>query len=393
MRRVRIVLVLSFALAVAALAPVLAFGQVTGSGTIIGSVADQSGAVIVGAEVKLTDRSTGSYEVQPSNQVGRFTFSSVKPGMYNVAVTMKGFRKLEVANQELVLGGQLTLNLTLEVGTSTQTVEVTSTPGAELQTMNSTMSSSVTGASLVELPSIDRDVSGVLYYTPTTAPNFHGAEGNITSGQVAGATSDQNLIYLDGGNNSSGLEGDNAYMNGGHGVVPMPMESIEEFKVNTNNMTADFNASSGAEILVTTKRGTNKWHGSGYEFYQDGALNSNDWYNNFQCHSEVTAALEPLRRLDRRPHQPGGLGRQDLYVLQLRRQPLPALEPRGNGRAFGLSCGLGSCNSSTSTGNRVQYDLKTSTACGATGGEPCDPRGIGINPVVQEIWNKYVPAA
>ena len=255
MRRVRIVLVLSFALAVAALAPVLAFGQVTGSGTIIGSVADQSGAVIVGAEVRLTDRSTGSYEVQPSNQVGRFTFSSIKPGFYDVAVTMKGFRKLEVANQELVIGGQLTLSLTLEVGTSTQTVEVTSTPGAELQTMNSTMSTSVSGASLVELPSIDRDVSGVLYYTPTTAPNFHGAEGNTTAGQVAGATSDQNLIYLDGGNNSSGLEGDNNYVNGGHGVVPMPMESVEEFKVNTNNMTADFNASSGAEILVTTNGG------------------------------------------------------------------------------------------------------------------------------------------
>ncbi len=104
------------------------------------------------------------------------------------------------------------------------------------------MSTSVTGASLIQLPSIDRDVSGILYYTPTTAPNFHGAEGNTTAGQVAGATSDQNLIYLDGGNNSSGLEGDNAYVNGGHGVVPMPMESVEEFKVNTNNMTADFNA-------------------------------------------------------------------------------------------------------------------------------------------------------
>ena len=273
---------LSFALAVAALAPVLAFGQVTGSGTIIGTVADQSGAVIVGAEVRLTDRSTGSYQVEPSNQTGRFTFSSVKPGMYDVVVTMKGFRKLEVANQELVIGG-------LEVGTSTQTVEVTATPGAELQTMNSTMSTSVTGASLVELPSLDRDVSGVLYYTPTTAPNFHGAEGNTTAGQVAGATSDQNLIYLDGGNNSSGLEGDNAYVNGGHGVVPMPMESVEEFKVNTNNMTADFNASSGAEILVTTKRGTNSWHGSGYEFYQDGALNSNDWYNNFQGISKSSA--------------------------------------------------------------------------------------------------------
>src|SRR5208337_4864977 len=116
MRTSRIVLVVLFMLAFAVLAPVLAYGQVTGSGTIIGSVADQSGAVIVGAEVKLADTTTGSYQVEPTNQVGRFTFSSVKPGIYDVTVTMKGFRKLVVAKQELVIGGQLTLNLTLEVG-------------------------------------------------------------------------------------------------------------------------------------------------------------------------------------------------------------------------------------------------------------------------------------
>jgi hypothetical protein len=388
----RIVLVLSFALAVAALAPGLAFGQVTGSGTIIGSVADQSGAVIVGAEVRLTDRSTGSYEVQPSNQVGRFTFSSVKPGMYDVAVTMKGFRKLEVANQELVLGGQLTLNLTLEVGTSTQTVEVTSTPGAELQTMNSTMSTSVTGASLIELPSIDRDVSGVLYYTPTTAPNFHGAEGNVTAGQVAGATSDQNLIYLDGGNNSSGLEGDNAYVNGGHGVVPMPMESVEEFKVNTNNMTADFNASSGAEILVTTKRGTNTWHGSGYEFYQDGALNSNDWYNNFQGITKSSAHSNRFGGSIGGPISPNVWGGKTYLYFNYEGNRYPRSSPVEMG-VPSATLRAGILQFVDATGNRVQYDMKTSTACGATGGMPCDPRGIGLNPVVNQIWSQYVPQA
>jgi len=390
MRRVRIVLVVSFALAVAALAPVLAFGQVTGSGTIIGTVADQSGAVIVGAEVKLTDRSTGSYQVEPSNQTGRFTFSSVKPGFYDVTVTMKGFRKLEVANQELVIGGQLTLNLTLEVGTSTQTVEVTSTPGAELQTMNSTMSTSVTGASLVELPSIDRDVSGVLYYTPTTAPNFHGAEGNTTAGQVAGATSDQNLIYLDGGNNSSGLEGDNNYVNGGHGVVPMPMESVEEFKVNTNNMTADFNASSGAEILVTTKRGTGTWHGSGYEFYQDGALNSNDWYNNFHGLPKSSQHSNRFGGSIGGPISPNVWGGKTYLYFNYegnrypRSSPVEIDVPSAQMRA-------GILQFVDATGNRVQYDMKTSAACGVNGGEPCDPRGIGINPVVSNIWNTMMP--
>jgi len=392
MRNFRIILMFSSALALAALAPLVAFGQVTGTGTIIGSVADQSGAVIVGAEVKLTDRSTGSYEVQPTNQVGRFTFSSVKPGNYDVAVTMKGFRKLDVANQELVLGGQLTLNLTLEVGTSTQTVEVTSTPGAELQTLNSTMSTSVTGASLIQLPSIDRDAASVLYYTPTTAPNFHGAEGNVTAGQVNGATSDQNLIYLDGGNNSSGLEGDNNYVNGGHGVVPMPMESIEEFKVNTNNMTADFNASSGAEILVTTKRGTNAWHGSGYEYYQGGALNSNDWYNNFQGITKSSAHSNRFGGAIGGPISPNVWGGKTYMYFNYEGNRYP--------RASSVEMGVPSATLRAgylsfvdATGTKVLYDLKTSTACGASGGMPCDPRGIGLNPVVNQIWSQYVPQA
>jgi hypothetical protein len=375
---------------VAALAPVLTFGQVTGSGTIIGTVTDQSGAVIIGAEVKLTDRSTGSYQVQPTNQVGRFIFSSVKPGLYDVQVTMKGFRRLDVTSQELVVGGQLSLDLTLEVGTSTQTVEVRSTPGAELQTLNSTMSTSVTASSLIQLPSIDRDVAGVLYYTPTTAPNFHGAEGNVTSGQVAGATSDQNVIYLDGGNNSSGFEGDNAYINGGHGVVPMPMESTEEFKVNTNNMTADFSLASGAEVLVTTKRGTNSWHGSAYDYYQDGALNSNDWYNNFHA---IPKSLQHSNRLGGSvggPMTPVVGGGKTYFYFNFeayrypRAAPVEINVPSAQMRAGILQFVDGS-------GNRVPYDLKTSTACGASGGLPCDPRGIGINPIVSEIWNKMMP--
>src|SRR5208283_3955420 len=126
MRNLKGILMFAFALAVAALAPVLTYGQVAGTGTILGAVADQSGAVIVGAEVRITDKATATYQVQPTNQVGRFTFSDVKPGTYDVEVTMKGFRKLVVTGQELIVGGQLTLNLTLEVGTSTQTVEVTS---------------------------------------------------------------------------------------------------------------------------------------------------------------------------------------------------------------------------------------------------------------------------
>ncbi len=373
-------------LAVAVMAPVLTYGQVTGTGTITGTVTDQSGAVVADALVTITDTATGSFQGQPTNQTGRFTFASIKPGTYDVAVTMKGFRKLVLPAQELLVSGQLNLGLTLEVGASTQTVEVTSTPGAELQTLNSTMSTSVGGANLLELPSIDRDAASVLYFVPTAAPNFHGAEGNTTSGQVMGATSDQNLIYLDGGNNSSGLEGDNAYINGGHGVVPMPMESTQEFQVNTNNMTADFSAASGAEIIVTTKRGTDKWHGSGYEYYQGGALNSNDWGNNRNGIKKSPTHLNRFGASIGGPISPVVWGGKTFMYFNYEGNRYP--------RSGSVETGVpsaklreGILQFQDASGNLIGYDLKTSTQCGATGGLLCDPRGIGLNPVVQKIWS------
>ncbi len=377
-------------LAAALIAPAPTFGQVTGTGTILGTVSDASGAVVAGAQVKLTDRATSSFQGQITNDVGRFTFSSVKPGNYDIEVTMKGFRKVVVANQELMTDGEINVPITLEVGAATQTVEVTSAPGAELQTLNSTMSTSVGGSSLLQLPSIDRDAASILYFVPTAAPKFNGAEGNVTSGQIAGATSDQNTYYLDGGNNSSGLEGDNNYINGGHGVVPMNMESVQEFTVNTNNMTADFSASSGGEVIVSTKRGTNAWHGSAYDFYQDGALNSNDWQNNLDG---VPKALVHQNRFGgsiggpMTPHIAGGKT-YFYFNYEGYRFPSSTLSTEGVPSA---TMREGILQFKDATGNTIQYNLKTSMQCGASGGEPCDPLLQGLNPVVSEIWSKYTP--
>ncbi|MGO8814409.1 MAG: carboxypeptidase regulatory-like domain-containing protein [Terriglobia bacterium] len=376
--------------AVAVFASVRSFGQVTGTGTIEGIVVDQTGAVVVGAQVTITEVDTGSFQGQNSNKEGRFTFASVKPGGYDVSVTMKGFRKMVLSGQELPVGGQLNLNLSLEVGAANQTVEVTSTPGADLQTLSSTMSSSVGGNSLIELPSIDRDAASILYSVPMSAPKFNGAEGNVTSGQIAGATSDQNMYYLDGGNNSSGLEGDNAYINGGHGVVPMPMESIQEFTINTNNMTADFSASSGGEVIVSTKRGTNQWHGSGYDFYQDGALNSNDWYNNFQGIPKSLVHQNRFGGALGGPLTPHIAGGKTYFYVNYEGYRYPRSSPTEEGVPSAMMRN-GVLQFADGSGNLIQYDLKTSTQCGATGGLACDPRGIGLNPVVSQIWSKYVP--
>ena len=134
--------------------------------------------------------------------------------------------------------------------------------GAELQTTNATVGQTISWLQLASLPSLGRDANALFVLQPAVLP----------TGQVAGAVSDQNMYQLDGGNNSSDMDGNySVYTNasgntaggaGGtpSGVMPTPIESIEEFKVATNNQTADFNGSAGGQVQMITKRGTNQFH-------------------------------------------------------------------------------------------------------------------------------------
>ena len=162
-------------------------------------------------------------------------------------------------------------------------------------------------------------MSSLVFLQPTAAPTFGGAEGNITSGNIAGNPSDQNTYLLDGGNNTSDLDGDNGtYVGSRSGVMPTPAESVEEFRVNTNNMTADFSSSSGGQVMVTTKRGTNQFHGSAYDFFQSDVMASNDWSNNFNGDPKPKSHYNRFGGAVGGPDAAGFPGRQDLLLPQLR---------------------------------------------------------------------------
>src|SRR5574340_219106 len=191
----------------ALLATALLYGQgATGASTVTGRVTDPSGAVIAAADVTLTDTATGISLTTQSNAAGLYVFNNVNVGKYDISVSKAGFRKATVRGQDVPIGTVITVNATLEVGQVSEVVEVTTTAGAELQTLNATMGQTITSEGLLELPSINRDVGGLLFIQPTASPTFGGAEGDITSGTIAGNMSDQNTYYLDGGNNTSGLD-------------------------------------------------------------------------------------------------------------------------------------------------------------------------------------------
>src|SRR5499427_7395388 len=261
-----------------------AWAQNAATGVISGQVTDQTGGAIPGASVKLTEVSTNSTTNTSTNETGRFTFPNVAPGRYDVTVTKEGFALSKVASQKVDVGMSLTVNVTLELGQTTTLIDVAAVAGAELQVLNATVGSTITGDTLQYLPNLGRDASTLATLQVGVTP----------FGTAAGANTDQNSFQLDGGNNSSDMDGNqrtytpsNGYTGtastGGSpsGVMPTPVESIEEFKVGTSNQTADFAGAAGSQIQMVTKRGTNTFHGAAYDHYfASNVGGANSWKNN-----------------------------------------------------------------------------------------------------------------
>src|SRR5271166_752948 len=260
-------------------------------GTMTGVVTDPSGAVVPDATVTIKEKSVSTTQTQTTNSAGRYTFVNLRPGDYQVTITKAGFAKDVIPSDIISVGETSTNNVTLKVGSESQTVEVQSS-GVELQTLNATVGNEVSGLSLNSLPSIQRDTSTFLTLQPGISPD----------GSVAGANVDQSSFQLDGGENTNDMDGSmsvytpsyagdptggmanqsNGVAAGATGVMPTPADSVEEFKVNIAGQSADFNSSAGAQVIIQTKSGTDQWHGTGYWYYLDNNLNANTWQNNNQ---------------------------------------------------------------------------------------------------------------
>jgi hypothetical protein len=365
------------------------WAQSASSGTVAGSVTDQSGAVVPSATVTLTDVSTNNTRSTTTNAAGRYFVADVQPGTYNIVVTKAGFATTKTQNQVVTVGASVTVNLSLQVGGANVVVEVQAT-GSELQTMNATVGNDITSIAIDNLPSLGRDVSTFVELQPGVAPD----------GSVAGAVTDQSYFSLDGGNNTNDMDGSmsvytSSYagdptggvsaqwtgVSGPTGVMPTPQDSVEEFKVNTAGQTADFNSSAGAEVKVVTKRGSNAYHGTAYEYYKDNNWSSNSWQNNF---ASPHIGL-PSYHYSRFGGAIGGplipkevLGGKTYFFFNYEAFRYPAAEtitrdvPSAALRAGNL----------------------TDPVTGAvTSLKSIDPLGLGLNPIVSQIWNTYEPAS
>jgi hypothetical protein len=373
------------------------------TGSISGIVTDPSGAAIVNASVKLVQTETNSTQTTTTNEVGRYSFISVQPGVYGLTVVHPGFTQAKMQGQKVEVGTALTLNMTLEVGAASTIVEVKASAGAELQTLNATVGTTISGESLQLLPNLGRDASTLSVLQV----------GVSLAGNVAGAATDQNGFQLDGGNNSDDMAGTNTTYTPGNGyngtgatggtptgVIPTPIESIEEFKIGTSNQTAEFNNAAGSQISMVTKRGTNAFHGALYEYYFGNNVGAaNLWRNN---HVLVNGQATPLPITHRNrygvavggPMTPRFWGGKTyfFYMYEAARFPNIANFEKGSPSALMRAGVLQLANASGGTGtynlNPFPVTVNGVTYQPATcGGQNCDPRGLGINPVVQKLWN------
>ncbi len=260
------------------------FAQSSSSGTVTGAVKDPSGALIPGASITLTNISTKAVLKTTTNKEGQFVLPDVPPATYSITASKSGFSTDMIAEQPVLVGAQTTANFTMAIGAESTTVEVVAS-NADLQTMNASTGTTVDPTLVDSLPAIGRDVATFVTLQPGVTPG----------GNVAGTTVDQTTFQLDGGSNTADMDGTQGvytqnnvgstaggFLAGGAGgVVPMPQDSIEEFKVSTSGQTADFNNSSGSQSQIVTKRGRDAVHGTVYEYYLDNNFNGNTWQNNF----------------------------------------------------------------------------------------------------------------
>src|ERR1044071_9712897 len=250
-----------------------AFAQ-TGTSNITGTVRDTNGAVVPGATVTAKNEATGVASTQTTTDAGLFAFSSLPVGKYTISVEKQGFKTLQKTGNILEVGTPLAVDLALEIGQVSETVTVTG--GQEqLQNSNATIGNVVEQKAIMTLPLNGRNPLTLLLLEPGVVQRSFGGAGSGV--HVNGSRDRAYNVTIDGieANESS---------------VPNPVsnlyritpDNVQEFKVTTNNATAEEGRNSGASISVATRAGTSEFHGTGYFFLRNEALNSNEWYQNAQ---------------------------------------------------------------------------------------------------------------
>jgi Carboxypeptidase regulatory-like domain/TonB dependent receptor len=246
-------------------------------GSLSGSVTDSTGSIVTGAEVTLTNLGTSEKRTQPTGNDGLYQFVNLVPGRYSIDIEKTGFKKYSRPELVIEVNQSARIDAALELGNVNQVVEVTAqTP--LLQPETSSLGTVVGARTANELPLNGRNIFNLTTVTPSVV-----AQGN-TNGTVVGKNPFDFANYQIGGSfaNEGAIYLDGEPLNTGYINLPLVVptqDSISEFKVQYNNLGPEWGKFAGGVINMSTKSGTNEWHGELYEYLRNRVLNSNEFFN------------------------------------------------------------------------------------------------------------------
>src|SRR5688572_2283831 len=248
-------------------------------GNLSGTVRDPGGAAVPKADVEIKEEKTGAERTAHANEDGYYIFTSLPAGIYTVSTAPTGFKRTVATGVEVHVAENKVLNLDLQVGDVTETVNITSET-APVETRSGDVSSLISEKQVTELPLNGRNYSQLALMVPGVSPATNGsfaARGTGLDGgvdmSVNGNGSNQNLWTVDGVNNMD--VGSNRTL-----LVFPSIDTIAEFRVMRNSFSAEYGQAQGAVVNLITKGGGNEFHGSAYEFLRHHTLNANNFFLN-----------------------------------------------------------------------------------------------------------------
>ncbi|HYA24034.1 MAG TPA: TonB-dependent receptor [Terriglobales bacterium] len=354
------------------------WGQVATT-SLHGTVFDAQGAAVPKVALQLEAPATGFSRTTTSNAQGAYEFPQVPPGTYTITAAASGFATTKVPGILLVVNTPATQNLTLKVA-GTETIVEVEAQSELVNTQDATIGNDFEAKQMLNLPFEGRDPVGILSLQPGVA-YVGGSNVDQTydsrGGSVNGARSDQTNITLDGVDDNNQNLG-NAFQ----GSLRSTLDSLEEFRVTTTNSNADSGRSSGAQVSLMTKSGTNNFHGSIYEYNRSDIGEANDWFNE---QAQIRSAL---------PNVPGQLIRNTFGAAiggPIKRDKLfffATYEGQRTRENLQVTRTVpstllrqGTIQYLDANSNLVQLDAAQVRAM--------DPLGIGPDPAVLQILNTY----
>lgn len=370
-----------------ALAPHSSLAQ-QGSTAIVGDVTDPQGAAVVGAKVTISDPSSGVSRETVTDDQGRFQFLSLQPGTYSAHVEAPGFKSSITPKIEALVSTKQTLKIKMELGAVSDTVTVIEGGAAPVNTTDATLGNAFDSRQILALPFEGRDAAGVLSLQPGVTFVGNNVDDNIDTrnGALNGGRSDQANITLDGVDNNDQIRG-TAFK----GAVRSTLDSIEEFRVTTAGDNADQGRSSGGQVTLVTKSGTNTFHGSLYEQNRPTVTAANGWFNK---HTELLNGQPNVPQKIVRNTFGGSLGgpilKDRLFFFGTYEGQRQAEDVEVSRNVPGLTLRNGSISYPTATGGvqtltsaQIKQMDPNCTALGTC------PLGNGPDPAVVAAFNKY----